>query len=110
MATGRKEEVVHEHTRLKKKKCSDSRVVQCHLCSILNVITLWLKGNHRLKRDADETFADGHSATDRLHDEVLHPRASSDGDDDDEKGILQCIFFLLLFILAEVHASFMMYT
>lgn len=61
------------------------------------MVTLWLKGHHRLKRDdADETFADGHSATDRLHDEVLHPHASSDDDDDDdEKESSNASFFCL---------------
>lgn len=47
----------------KKKKKSDGTVLQCHLCSIINVITLWLKGNHRPKHSADETFTDGQSAT-----------------------------------------------
>lgn len=88
---------------LKKQKWSDSSVVHCHLCSIMNVITLWFKGNHRLKRDADETFSDGHSATDCLRYEVLHTHASSD---DHEKDVSNAPFL----ILAEVHASFMMYT
>lgn len=51
--------------------------------SFMNVITLWLNSNHRLKCDADETFADGHSATDCLHYEVLHTHASSDDNDKD---------------------------
>lgn len=70
----------------------------------MNVITLWFKGNHRLKRDADETFADGHSATDRLYYEVLHTQGSSDDDHEKEASNAR------LFIFVEVHASFMMYT
>lgn len=66
-----------------KQKWGESSVVQGPFCSLMKVITLWSKGNHRLKCDADETFADGHSATDRLHYLVLHTHASSDDEEKD---------------------------
>lgn len=56
--------VLEKKTQKKKHRWRDRSVVQCHLCSIVIVITLCLKGNHGFKHGADETFADGHSATD----------------------------------------------
>lgn len=72
---------------------------------MISVVTLWLKGNRRLGHGADETFADGHSATDCVHYEKVkvHAHASTDG------GNALAPFFFFL-ILSEVHASFMMYT
>lgn len=78
---------------IKKKRWSDRNVLRCHLRSMINVVTLWLKGNRTLGHGADETFADGHSATDCLHYEKVRGT-----------------FFFKKKILSEVHASFMMYT
>lgn len=61
---------------------------------MINVVTLWLKGNRTLGHGADETFADGHSATDCLHYEKVR----------------EAPFLKKKKILSEVHASFMMYT
>lgn len=59
----------------KKKRWSDRNVLQRHLCSMINTITLWLKGNCRLEHSADETFADGHPAIDCLHYEKVREGA-----------------------------------
>lgn len=95
LTVGTKAELVHGFFL----KGGVTEVVQHHVCSIINAITLWLKGNLRLNRGADETFADGHSATDSLRYKRhwFHTRASGDGDGG-------------FFILWKVHASFMMYT
>lgn len=73
---------------------------------MINVVTLWLKGNRRLGHGADETFADGHSATDCPHYEKVR-----------EFMLMRPVMvmmpwhlFFFFLILSEVHASFMMYT
>lgn len=86
-----------------KKRWSDRNVLQCHLCSMINVVTLWLKGNRRLGHGADETFADGHSATDCLHYEKVKEFTLM-------RPAMVVMPWHLFLILSEVHASFMMYT